>query len=383
MEVQTLMECDAPDENSPNHVFNIVNDDCIYEIIRRLNNSKDFCNTAMVCQRFQTVTQSMFSHKTLVIADHYQKTSIYGKFGAFIFKQPMQSTGAIKKFIKNLYNYLSIFGKYIRTVKWIQMHSFPKEANVKICEMITRFCGESLTHFLIIGPTNITITPELKVLQRFELFHGTLDIFKPSHTLQYLRLTQLNRNSYHHIDLNFLNRNFPNLEEAHFGDFTALIQNTTWFSSFMEVNPQIKKLSLFTNEYFTNNVHRLIHDIGEHLSKLESLHLDLFPVNVEDLKGLEQLKCLRIPYSYMTEQQMNSLVSLNLPIEELEITLRTGDIRIAKRVSQLKNIKKLNLNVRFVKARPVSAIIENLPPLDDLNIQNVITMQNFYSLNKR
>lgn len=368
-----------PDQDSPNHIVNILNDDCIIEILRKFENRKDFCNAASACQRFQAVAVAWFSNSnmssTLRIGGTYRKSSFCSKLGTFTPQAPFVSAAEINEFMDDLYQYLSIFGKCIRTVEWTKIASVPDAIDARILKMIARFCRKTLIHLNINGVMNISITSEFKVLQRFELFHGTLHKFTPSHALEYLRLTRIGKNSYQQPDLSFLKRTFPNLVEVHFGDFVSLMSSFNWFKCFVEKNPQLKKLTMLINKYFSSQASAITRDISTQLPNLESLHLDLFPVNIQDLSGLKQLKCLRIPYRLMNDKQMDALISLGLPIEELEIGLQTGDRHIAKRISELDEIRKLNLAIRTVRNRPIYNIIEVLPPLDSLNLQEVKTSE--------
>lgn len=355
---ETFLETAPPAQNSPAHILNILNDDCIKEILKRLKNRRDFLNAANVCKRFQYVAQTWLSHKTLQIGGKSRKSST--------------STIVIDhRFLSDLYAYLSIFGECIRNIKWFIPIKTTENTCAEVFKMIANFCGKTLIRLDIIGRTEISITTQFKVLERFEFHYGALDHFEPPRSLKYLRLTQLNKNSYFKINLSCLEKKFPNLLEAHLGDFTNLMPTTNWFTSFIKCNPQLEKLTLIANEHFVPYANQMIHGIGKHLINLESLHLDMFPVNVKSLNGLNKLKCLRIPFGYLRKQQIDTLVAFDLPIEELEASLKTGDTYVAERISKLKKIKSLNLEMRYVKGRSVSNVIDNLPPLDNLNIRGV------------
>lgn len=360
-------EDETPAQNSPKHILNVLNDNCIQEIFQKLKNRREFLNMANVCRRFRYVAQTWLSHKTFQIDEKHLTFSIYASKIAT--GQPIKSEDQLHDFMTDLYTYLSIFGQFIRTIKWMSVNRCTKKGHSQIFEMITRFCAKTLIHLEIIGRVKINITSEFQVLERFEFFYGDLMTFEPSHTLKYLRLTQLNSHSYSQIDLRFLEKNFPNLEVAHLGDFTTVMQHTDWFGNFLKYNPQLKSLTLIFNKYFVPNTAKIVRAVGKHSKNLECLHLDQFSVDIKDLRGLDKLKCLRIPYSYLKRRQIDNLIALDLPIEELEINLRTGDTYIAQRITKLKKIKKLNLGIRLIKGRPASSIIENLPPLDNLNIR--------------
>lgn len=355
-----ILKANVPDQNSPEHILNVLNNDCIKEILSRLENRRDFINAANVCKRFQYVAQFWFSHKTLQIGNKYRKSSLCPRESAFIIDYSMHGP------VSDLYAYLSTFGKCIRTIEWHGMSSLFVDVRAAIFQMIVRFCRKTLIHLVIIGKVEIMLTSQFKVLERFEFSYGILVRFEPPRSLNYLRLTQINRSSYFRINLKYLEKTFPKLVEIHLGDFTNLMPTTDWFVSFLKRNPQLVRLTLMANEYFVPQAKQMVHEIAQHSPNLESLHLDLFSVDVKDLSGLTKLKCLRIPYGYLSKQQIDVLVALDLPIEELEISLKFGDAYFAKCISKLKNIKTLNLNSRFVR----SSFIENLPPLDNLNMRS-------------
>lgn len=357
---ETFLEAKIPDQNSPEHILNVFNDDCIKEILGRLENRRDFFNAASVCKRFQYVAQTWFSHKTLQIGNKNRKSAICSRTSTFIINDSSTTI------LDDLYGYLSIFGNCIRTIEWYSPRSTIESISAEIFKMIAKFCGKTLIRLVIIGRVEIILTPQFEVLKRFEFHYGILVRFEPPHSLKYLRLTQLNINSYSRIHLDCLERNFPKLVEAHFGDFSNVMPTTKWFGSFLKQNPQLVKLTLIANEYFTPRA-EWSHAIRLYATNLESLHLDLFSMDMKDLSGLTKLKCLRIPYGYLGKKQIDKLVALNLPIEELETSLKSKDIYVAQRISKLKRIKTLNLNNRFV----TSSLIENLPPLDHLNIRGV------------
>lgn len=361
-----------PAQHSPKHILNVLNDDCIKEILRKLENRKDFFNAAKSCTRFQYVAQDWFSHKTIQIGGKYRKSVIFARAPTLVFSRQLHSEDELNEFLLDLFTYLSIFGECIRSIQWFEIDFLAnpeRDVNAEIFKMITRFCAKTLIHLNINGRMKISITPQFEVLERFELFYGSLATFEPPRSLKYLRLTELTKNSYSKIDLQCLGKSFPNLKEAYFGDFTNLMPNLNWFVSFLKCNQQLEALTLYANEHFMPGTKHIVHNIGKYLSNLKRLHLDLFSVNIGDFKGLKNLKSLRIPHGYLRNQQIDSLIALDLPIEELEIRLKTADTYIAKRISHLKKIKTLNLNIQNVKGRSVLSLIENLPPLDNLNIR--------------
>lgn len=358
-----------PARKAPGHILNVLNDDCIKEILSRLQNRRDFINAAHVCKRFLYVAQVWFTHEALQIGDKYRKSSICPRTSTFIIDESFNSN---KGFLKDLFTYLSVFVKRLRSIEWFQMSPSSAETTDKIFRAIEHFCGKTLIRLVIRGRVEVSLTSAFEVLERFELHYGVLDRFEPSHSLNYLRLTQLHRDLYSKISLwRCLEKNFPELVEAHLGDFSNLMPTTNWFKSFLKCNPQLRKLTLIANQLFVPHAKQMIHDNVKYLRNLESLHVDLFALDVSDLSQLTKLKFLRMPHGCLGKKEMDALVALDLPIEELEITLRTGNIYVAKCISKFKKIKTLTLHVRLVLGRPLSNVIENLPPLDHLIIRGV------------
>lgn len=364
----TFLEDFPPSQHSPDNILNVLNDDCIKEIFGRLQNRRDFINAANVCKRFQYVAQVWFPHEALQIAYKYRKSSICPRTSAFIVDDSSYSR---KTVLGDLCAYLRLFGKCIRNIELFKMRSSDEQFNLKVFKLIEHFCGKTLIGLAIYGKMEICLTSTFKVLERFELYFGALDRFEPPRSLKYLRLTQLNRNSYSGLNLRCLERNFPKLVEAHLGDFTNLMPMTDWLGSFLKCNRQLVKLTLIANQHFVPQAKQMIHSIGKYSTNLESLHLDLFSIDVKDLIGLTKLKCLHIPYGCLRKQDMDALVALNLPIEELHISLKTGDTYVAKCISEFKWIKSLTLDVRFVRGQPIYSVLENLPPLDHLKVRGV------------
>lgn len=354
-----------PAQNSPSHILNVLNDDCIKEILDRLQNRRDLINAANVCKRFQYVAQVWLSHESLQIGDEYRKSAICPRASAFTIGN------STKSFFRDLYAYLNIFGKCIRNIELFQSSSSDVDAIVKIFRMIAYFCGKTLVRLVIYGRVEISITSVFEVLERFELYYGVLVHFEPPRSLKYLRLTELDRDSYSTINLSCLGKNFPNLVEAHLGDFSNLLPKRNWFESFLKCNPQLVKLTLIANQHFVPQAKQMMYGIGKHLGNLESLHVDLFSMDVNDLSGLTKLKCLRMPYGCLRKHEMDALVALDLPIEELHISLKTGDTYVAKCISELKRIKALTLDILTVRGRRISSVIASLPPLDHLNVRGV------------
>lgn len=51
---------DPPDQASPTHILNVLNNDCIQEVFRRLQSIEDFLNAAEVCTQFQENAKHCF-----------------------------------------------------------------------------------------------------------------------------------------------------------------------------------------------------------------------------------------------------------------------------------------------------------------------------------
>lgn len=362
-------EAFPPARDSPGHILNVLNDDCIKEIFVRLQNRRDFINAANVCKRFLYVAQNWCSHETLQIGKENEKFPFNPQASVFIIAD-LHSLA--NPFLRDFCAYLSTFGERIRNIEWYQNGSCDEEEIMgEIFKAIEHYCGKTLINLAMHGSMKISLTSAFKVLERFEFYHGVLDRFDPPRSLAYLQLTQLNRHFYSAINLVCLEKPFPKLVDVHLGDFSNSMPQTYWFQSFLKHNPQLERLTLIANQHFILQGKHMVRDIAKFASNLESLHLDLFSFDVKDLAGLTKLKCLRIPYGCLKKQDIDALVALKLPINELDISLNTGNTYVAQCISKLEKIKTLTLNIRPVRNRPIDNVIHHLPPLDYLNVRGV------------
>lgn len=116
---------DPPDQDSPKHILNILNDDCLQEIFRRLKQMRDFLSAAKVCTRFQENAIECFpsTFKSLRIDDaNDAPTSL-----------PLEY----------LSDFLSIFGHFIQKIEWSWTQD--REHDDDILNQIAAHCGKTLT----------------------------------------------------------------------------------------------------------------------------------------------------------------------------------------------------------------------------------------------
>lgn len=158
---------DPPDQTSPKHIFNVLNNDCIREIFKYFDNIKDFLNAAEVCTRFQESAKHCFppiNKLTYKDSGEYCQLEMWKNHWT---KSQLQLP------YSRIPRFLSIFGRFIENIVWSRFiiicgYSSSKKRKIrKIDEdelrMFANSCGKNVKE-LKIGNRYI----DLKILQKFK-----------------------------------------------------------------------------------------------------------------------------------------------------------------------------------------------------------------------
>lgn len=115
-----------PAQDSPKHILNALNDDCIQEILRKLANATDFLSAAETCQQFQNNALQCYppEFENLPFSSENKSNNL-----------PMGLAS----------NYLQIFGHLISELKPVN------DFDETILNMIANCCGETLSELDIKG----------------------------------------------------------------------------------------------------------------------------------------------------------------------------------------------------------------------------------------
>lgn len=265
----------APSSDSPQHILNALNNDCIQEFLRRLKSFRDILNAAEVCTCFQeNAIQCFPSHyKTLRIDDSENSADVSNCLP-----------------LKCVRSFLRIFGHLIRTIEW----SFTgnRDHDEATLNIIANCCGKTLTELTIFGhDLNFNTKISFDALEKLALYDSTICNFALLTRLKCLKLVFVKIT---HSD--WLAQEFPNLEEAKFFSCHKLKDNL--LMEFLNLNPQLQSLELNCCRRISSSV---FHNIGKRAPNLINLNYDpckglqsTFDANMIHLCDLRKLKSLRI-----------------------------------------------------------------------------------------
>lgn len=175
-----------PPQDSPSHILNALNDDCLEEVLQRVQNIEDFFSAFKVCARFQENAKKCFPER-------FTKISVYRNHWSMTNRLPMQQ----------LFSFLSVFGHKVQSISLNYV-----SPGQDIIDKIADFCGKTLKT-LKINEISYSILPEIpssfQALEHLELSRVRLCNFNLLSTLKTLRLDDVNRSDIRYISKHLLN----------------------------------------------------------------------------------------------------------------------------------------------------------------------------------
>lgn len=264
----------VPAQESPKHIFNVLNDDCIQEIMRRLSDARDFLNAAKTCQQFQmnSLQCCSASFKRLSLSTENRPTALSVELTS---------------------NFLKIFGHLVRALEII--HDFDEDT----LNMIVNYCGKNLIALDIVGKesttVNLNVLSKFKALEFIQISSISLNNVELPPNLCCIFLIDVKVND----DLQFVVRSFPNLKSVFFQDMVNLSESV--IIAFIEFNPQLENLMFRNCQKLTSSA---LNEIIEGLPNLTRLRSDIdittitqYNELVMNLSQLRELKSLDISFA--------------------------------------------------------------------------------------
>lgn len=295
-----------PDQESPKHILNALNDHLIQIILKHLCEIEDFISAAEVCQRFQANARECFriSFKEWRISD---------------VMYPCHRRNQLSP-LQRLQNFLNIFGNLIQSLDF----SVNFENYDEVFNMITDFCGPTLTQLRICHDLDFNTRTPLRALQKLEL-----DGAKPINFNLHSQITELTLDITLKEPEDWLMRTFPNLKKAIFrmGFYDNLTDHT--FIKFSSLNPQLEFVAIscsrLTSSIF-NNIEVRLPNLASFGFRNNNIRIDSDDnfVHLGKLRKLKLLafECNEIPTSKLIELLANH----NSPVENLMLYPKCGGI---------------------------------------------------------
>ncbi|XP_055308945.1 uncharacterized protein LOC129572857 [Sitodiplosis mosellana] len=321
---------DPPAHDSPKHILNVLIDDCVDEIFRRIFCLEDFLNMSEVCQRFQKSAKNCFrmQFKLVYLFKRYRQEAIC-----------VPSTRAIAL--------LNTFGPSIQGLQF--QTTSDEEHNDEIFESIVKFTSKTLKELHIDCYTMChTIDFEQMPFPALEILH--LGSVLPKNIEQIV--SHLKGLSISHIEPSCFIREFPRLEmfrivEDYFHDVNYITDDM--FCEFVSLNPQLQRLAVIHCNKLTPLI---LQAIGDNSMNLVELSVSgsgfrrtpsLLDTNLPYLGSLNQLKYLEIQLNTTTSFKImiNTFAENEVPIEKIKVDLLIIEGQPIDPCSDLKTIKTL------------------------------------------
>ncbi|XP_031639214.1 uncharacterized protein LOC116351273 isoform X1 [Contarinia nasturtii] len=337
-----------PDEESPKNILNALNDDCLYEVFKRMHPS-NYVLIGNVCVRFDRILKEMIGRKyknkmfhitdiqlfTLFQADDYLRY-----FGSSIYQAEVNFDKVKRSTVIKIYMILIMISEHCVNLRYFRSINFP---------MDEQFVNEIIPLFTRIEKLSIKRT------QKIRKYHS--GFFRPSVFIPAINCPKLV--AFEWDDMWFV----------YHEDIPALI-------NFLYHNTQLRSFL-----YFSDNLGKCNDD--------EKYYL---PTNISILSQFKCLKFLsvvngkKIHFGKHSNEElikikplMQELKTKNMPIEYLKLFNTVVDDTTIEYISQIRTIKKFAfLDYNYYKRRcPTRDVIESyifrlessLPNLEVLQFQ--------------
>lgn len=306
---------DCPAQDSPHHILNSLNDDCIQEVLRRLSNVRDFLSAAEVCIRFQENANQCFPFKTVSIRN------------GEIFSNSIP--------VQRLKRFLSVFGHFIEAIRW---NTTNRDLDAEIFHTIAVFCGKNLLELTVIDhKIDFSVETQFEALKELEIETSLIDNIKIQPKLKVLKMKLVK--VLHFDSFAQTNSKLCEIELVNVHGFTDKI-----LMEFLIKNPQLKRFKLEGCKRISSAVLR---NIGKSVPDLINLHVMFFssffePIDMLHIGELRKLLCLEINCpKFAANSLFHLLIENEARLEELTINGNVNDF--AEKILKLKSLKKLNV----------------------------------------
>lgn len=243
----------APDHQSPQHILNALNDDCLLEIFLQLDKIDQWTVT-QVCQRFQDVAMRMKPKHIQITNDNCTPLWKWEK-------------------------YFRMFGASIETARVSTDHcpDIVMTFLTKYCTNLVELRGSTICHETIydIG----AIFPQLRLLHlRHSFYHSADIVFQPNAHIESIRVERVDH--------------LPPIHLPKLRDLKVLItgiresEDVRRMNEFFALNRQIEKLVVDIVEPFP------ISNMVSSLLNLQEFHVSHLSFDVDNAKAIGQLKRL-------------------------------------------------------------------------------------------
>lgn len=345
-----------PAQDAASNILNALNDQCFYEIFKRLN-LPDLVNVAEVCVHFN---------------EQAKKTFVTSKYKRLVFtgSEFDDKPNMMRKVMRH-------FGANIQS---LCIESKPR-ADDYLLQALLDFCTtdelkELRLELFHIQEESPNLGPLFARLEKLEMVHCTMRIKLNQSMADCLLMRSLRFESCNMDDDDeCIGRAFVDLDEAHFShtNFNAEI-----VGHFIVSNPTITKLSIVQ----TVDEMRALQVIGQHLPNLRELEIvesnykSNFEEDVLAIAPLTSLNVLKLHFNWVKAAPLlSALVTNKVALEHLAMDNVWLDNSAAESICQMTQMKVLHVNNgRDLTKEHLLDMVKALPELHELRLLNAVAI---------
>lgn len=297
-------------QNSEMSILDVLNDDCIGEILHQLKTFDDLLNVVNTCKRFREIAKR---HKILFKSIAIVEAPSFSFPWLESIETPTVSVNRVPILLNN-------FGHLIESISLnlLNCQQSIRNRGNEIFQLIAKCCGSTLKSLILekYNP-NFNKQNRFPVLENLILDDATPIQFCLNSPLKYLYILKFNRQQ-NDFDSYFI-QPFPYLEMVMFNTINHLTDDK--LSTFLSLNPQLRKLHIKCCTNLTSTALEIIGYYSQNIEKIYIFHSFQLVTNESShyLNGLQKMCGFGYTHQISVESLLNFFVENNCPIEELDV----------------------------------------------------------------
>lgn len=343
-----------PIYDSPKNILNLLNDDCIQIILRKLTNIRDFFSASKTCRRFQENAKQCFprNFKEIKINDH----------GWFIRALPT----------KHALSFLNIFGHLISSLDLF--HN-------SMLKLTQQYCSKTLSKLdLCCINKKLFDLSMFQALEEVKIRCCSVNKLHLPTTLKILKLNYIELEN-DRIEWN-PKQELPKLGVVEFCDVNL---NDTEFITFLSLTPQLQRLKIVDCEKlitYCDDPSHVFAAIGNLVPNLVDLKIiprydhmrywksQNYKIEWAPIMQLQRLKCLYLYNPEPIGKLIELLAEHAIPIEEFAFKDRYFYTENIQRLLKLKQLEKLIIKIdEIIPSDDFVQMVKELPALTDIDFK--------------
>lgn len=349
-----------PAQDSPKNILNILNNDCLQAIFRKVDNMRDIYSVAHVCVRFQqnAIECSTFRE----VEFRWRKVSVnQNNDHGTVFEGKMDEV--------DMKRFLELFGSRIKSLNCNSINEVTRYKDNRPFRdnsfdlILLDHCRKTLNDLKLKGRACFDVPLPFQSLKTLSMKRVSFSNIDPMYVFPELRSLSVTNSS----DMDWSLKQFPKLEHVDLNNDHLTIE-------FVKHNPQLKSVQFYgarsewidAAECFPNTIEL----IGAIYCDENNI------VRLSELQNLRKLSIFGFNVSLKTVKTLFSrFVENNHQIEDLYLEL--VDKEHVEILQKLKFIKRLH--IRYTTENNIFIIAKHLPNLEYLKTNKYPSNENYFN----